>query len=114
MHRSIRNWSGRGRTSRLAAARSPRRADLHLGEDPPQEIIEDLKARQPEAGEKQLDLFADFNGIDTFDKNVDFYHHWSNRMILEDNLAEKEGLKPLNLPTFLQSLPVSVRGGGCV
>ncbi len=70
----------------------------------PQAIIEDLKARQPqpEAGEKQLDLFADFNGIDTFDKKVDFYHHdqhWSNRMILGDSLAvmtslaEKEGLK---------------------
>lgn len=70
----------------------------------PQAIIEDLKARQPqpEASEKQLDLFADFNGIDTFDKKVDFYHHdqhWSNRMILGDSLAvmtslaEKEGLK---------------------
>lgn len=70
----------------------------------PQAIIEDLKARQPqpEAAETQLDLFADFNGIDTFDKKVDFYHHdqhWSNRMILGDSLAvmtslaEKEGLK---------------------
>lgn len=70
----------------------------------PQALIEDLKGRQPqpEASEKQLDLFADFNGIDTFDKKVDFYHHdqhWSNRMILGDSLAvmtslaEKEGLK---------------------
>ena len=70
----------------------------------PQAIIEDLKARQPQpdAGPQQLDLFADFNGIDTFDKKVDFYHHdqhWSNRMILGDSLAvmtslaEKEGLK---------------------
>lgn len=70
----------------------------------PQAIIDDLKARQPqpEASESQLDLFADFNGIDTFDKKVDFYHHdqhWSNRMILGDSLAvmtslaEKEGLK---------------------
>ena len=88
----------------------------------PQAIIEDLKARAiersrsrqtsgdgesggPRSGDigyKQLDLFADFNGIDTFDKKVDFYHHdqhWSNRMILGDSLAvmtslaEKEGLK---------------------
>lgn len=52
--------------------------------------------------EQQLDLFADFNGIDDFDKKVDFYHHdqhWTNRMVLGDSLlvmtslAEKEGLK---------------------
>jgi len=45
---------------------------------------------------------VDFNGIDDFDKKIDFYHHaqhWSNRMILGDSLlvmtslAEKEGLK---------------------
>ena len=56
----------------------------------PQAIIEDLKARQPDAGPQQLDLFADFNGIDTFDKKVDFYHHdqhGSNRMILGDSLG---------------------------
>jgi adenine-specific DNA-methyltransferase len=49
-----------------------------------------------------MTLFADFNGIEDFDKKVDFYHHdqnWSNRMILGDSLlvmtslAEKEGLK---------------------
>ncbi|TWT40946.1 hypothetical protein RAS1_36340 [Phycisphaerae bacterium RAS1] len=50
----------------------------------------------------QLSLFADFNGLDDFDKKVEFYaheQHWSNRMILGDSLlvmtslAEKEGLK---------------------
>jgi adenine-specific DNA-methyltransferase len=70
----------------------------------PQAIIDDFRraaARQQPADE-QLDLFADFNGLDDFDKKVDFYHHpmhWSNRMILGDSLlvmtslAEKEGLK---------------------
>ena len=69
----------------------------------PQAIIDDLMAR-PNAnwGEHQLSLFNDFNGLDDFDKKVDFYHHaqhWSNRMILGDSLlvmtslAEKEGLK---------------------
>ena len=49
--------------------------------------------------EPQLDLFADFNGLDDFEKKVEFYQHdqhWSNRMILGDrllvmaSLAEKE------------------------
>jgi adenine-specific DNA-methyltransferase len=69
----------------------------------PQAIIEEVRRRgaiaEPQA---QLDLFSDFNGIDTFEKKVDFYHwpmHWSNRMVLGDSLlamtslAEKEGLK---------------------
>jgi adenine-specific DNA-methyltransferase len=68
-----------------------------------QAIIEDLRERfGKKPAEQQLDLFADFNGIDTFEKKVDFYHHdahWSNRLILGDSLAvmtslaEKEGLK---------------------
>jgi adenine-specific DNA-methyltransferase len=69
----------------------------------PQAIIDDLMA-QPKSkpGDRQLSLFNDFNGIDDFDKKIDFYHHaqhWSNRMILGDSLlvmtslAEKEGLK---------------------
>jgi adenine-specific DNA-methyltransferase len=70
----------------------------------PQAIVDDFRrsaARQTPV-EAQLDLFADFNGLDDFDKKVDFYHHdqhWSNRMILGDSLlvmtslAEKEGLK---------------------
>ncbi|HVW37514.1 MAG TPA: site-specific DNA-methyltransferase, partial [Pirellulales bacterium] len=70
----------------------------------PQALIEDFRrgAAQAEERDEQLDLFADFNGLDDFDKKVDFYHHdqhWSNRMILGDSLlvmtglAEKEGLK---------------------
>ena len=59
-------------------------------------------ARRPASRSQQLDLFADFNGLDDFDKKVEFYQHdqhWSNRMILGDSLlvmtslAEKEGLK---------------------
>ncbi len=69
----------------------------------PQAIIDDLLAQRKKGKpEEQLTLFADFNGIDDFDKKIDFYHHdqhWSNRMILGDSLlvmtslAEKEGLK---------------------
>ncbi len=69
----------------------------------PQAIIDDLMAQpKTKPGEQQLSLFNDFNGIDDFDKKIDFYHHaqhWSNRMILGDSLlvmtslAEKEGLK---------------------
>jgi adenine-specific DNA-methyltransferase len=69
----------------------------------PQAIIDDLMAqRQSKPSEQQLSLFNDFDGIDDFDKKIDFYHHaqhWSNRMILGDSLlvmtslAEKEGLK---------------------
>jgi hypothetical protein len=69
----------------------------------PQAIIEHLRDTA-KAGEREpeLTLFDDFNGLDGFDKKVDFYRweqHWSNRMILGDSLlvmtslAEKEGLK---------------------
>ncbi len=69
----------------------------------PQAIIEHLRTTA-KAGEQEpeLTLFDDFNGLDGFDKKVDFYkwdQHWSNRMILGDSLlvmtsiAEKEGLK---------------------
>ncbi|MGE0705716.1 MAG: site-specific DNA-methyltransferase, partial [Vicinamibacterales bacterium] len=69
----------------------------------PQAIIEHLRTTA-KAGEKEpeLTLFDDFNGLEDFDKKVDFYRwdqHWSNRMILGDSLlvmtslAEKEGLK---------------------
>ncbi|WP_291987487.1 site-specific DNA-methyltransferase [Luteitalea sp.] len=69
----------------------------------PQAIIEHLRTTA-KAGEKEpeLSLFDDFNGLDGFDKKVDFYkwdQHWSNRMILGDSLlvmtslAEKEALK---------------------
>ena len=73
----------------------------------PQALIENLRdtARADASSgnkEPELTLFSDFNGIEEFDKKVDFYHHdqhWSNRMILGDSLlvmtslAEKEGLK---------------------
>src|SRR5215469_10336490 len=68
----------------------------------PQALIEDIRERGAAGKTRQLDLFADFNGIDEFEKRVDFYHHdqhWSNRMILGDSLmvitslAEKERLK---------------------
>ena len=67
----------------------------------PQAIVEDVR-KAAEAGKpRQLDLFADFNGL-PFEQQIDFYHHdanWANRMILGDSLlvmtslAEKEGLK---------------------
>ena len=68
----------------------------------PQAIIEDIRAQaRKDAPLDQLELFADFNGID-FEQMIEFYQHeanWSNRMILGDSLlamtslAEKEGLK---------------------
>jgi len=68
----------------------------------PQALIDALPRSEHE-GDDQIDLFADFNGLDgDFDKKVEFYQHdqhWSNRMILGDSLlvmtslAEKEGLK---------------------
>jgi adenine-specific DNA-methyltransferase len=82
----------------------------------PQAIINDLltqaakpgSALREEAAVYQLNLFADFNGIDESDfaRKLDFYSHdadnqpkWSNRLILGDSLlvmaslAEKEGLR---------------------
>ena len=68
----------------------------------PQALIEALPRKKAEESTSQPNLFADFNGIDDFEKRVDFYQHeanWSNRMILGDSLlvmtslAEKEGLK---------------------
>jgi adenine-specific DNA-methyltransferase len=69
----------------------------------PQALIENLRdTARPGQAEPELQLFADFNGIEDFDKKVDFYRwpaNWSNRMILGDSLlvmaslAEKEGLK---------------------
>ncbi len=60
----------------------------------PQAIIDDLLAQRKKGKpEEQLTLFADFNGIDDFDKKIDFYHHdqhWSNRMILGDSLLVRD------------------------
>ena len=68
----------------------------------PKYIIEDLRAQaKKEKPEPQMQLFADFNGIQ-FEDLIEFYQHeqnWSNRLILGDSLlvmtslAEKEGLK---------------------
>jgi adenine-specific DNA-methyltransferase len=73
----------------------------------PQALVENLRdTAKAGEDEPELTLFSDFNGIDDFDRKVDFYSHdagsqphWSNRMILGDSLlvmtslAEKEGLK---------------------
>ncbi len=68
----------------------------------PQAIIEDLRRNGHPQGAHQLDLFADFNGLDDLERKLEFYEHdqhWSNRMILGDSLlvmtslAEKEGLR---------------------
>ena len=40
--------------------------------------------------EKQMDLFADFNGLPDEGAKTEFYQHdanWSNRMILGDSLS---------------------------
>jgi len=68
----------------------------------PHAIIEDVRAQaKKDNPDPQLELFADFNGIE-FEELIEFYQHeanWSNRMILGDSLlvmtslAEKEGLK---------------------
>ncbi|WP_165227538.1 site-specific DNA-methyltransferase [Aquisphaera insulae] len=79
---------------------------LHVQEKiHPQAIVEDLKRRASAAkpgAVTQLDLFADFNGLDDFAKKLEFYQHdqhWTNRLILGDSLlvmtslAEKERLR---------------------
>ena len=78
----------------------------------PKALIDDLirTGRRPQAtdhrslgtGHRQLDLFADFNGLPSEDARTEFYRHdanWSNRMVLGDSLqvmaslAEREGLR---------------------
>src|SRR5713101_5679047 len=71
----------------------------------PKVLVDDL-LRQRKAGAepsaRQLDLFADFNGVPEGADKTDFYQHdanWTNRMILGDSLqvmaslAEREGLR---------------------
>ncbi len=80
---------------------------LHIQEKVhPRVLIDDL-IRRTEAQEtagipKQMDLFADFNGLPDAARSTDFYQHaanWTNRMILGDSLqvmaslAEREGLR---------------------
>ncbi len=72
----------------------------------PKVLIDDLVRQTREQEEnsepKQIDLFADFNGIPKGVDKTEFYQHdqnWSNRMILGDSLqvmaslAEREGLR---------------------
>ncbi len=72
----------------------------------PKVLIDDLlqqtKDSRHEAGQRTLDLFADFNGVPQGADKTEFYAHdqnWSNRMILGDalqvlaSLAEREGLR---------------------
>jgi len=77
----------------------------------PKALIDDLmrqsKTPSPLGGEgrgegEQIDLFADFNGIENEAVKTEFYQHdahWTNRLILGDSLqvmaslAEREGLR---------------------
>ena len=70
----------------------------------PKVLIDDLQriSRKEESKGKQLDLFADFNGLPSDSARTEYYKHdahWSNRMILGDSLyvmaslAEREGLR---------------------
>src|SRR5690554_6804149 len=70
----------------------------------PKVLIDDLlrHTKENNGGEReQLNLFADFNGLDE-NKKTEFYQHdanWTNRMIMGDSLqvmaslAEREGLR---------------------
>ena len=66
----------------------------------PKVLIDDLmRETQERAAQKSSalpDLFADFNGLPNRAAQTEFYKHdahWSNRMILGDSLAEREGLR---------------------
>ena len=94
-------WKGKDEQDRedLAVAMVP----IYIQEKIHPQAIIDALPRIEQAGDDQLNLFADFNGGPSdFAQRIDFYHHeqnWSNRMILGDSLlvmtslAEKEGLK---------------------
>lgn len=71
----------------------------------PKVLIDDLlkrSRRDEQAEERQVDLFADFDGLPDEGARTEFYQHdanWANRMILGDSLqvmaslAEREGLR---------------------
>ena len=68
----------------------------------PKVLIDDLLKETKTGKTRQLDLFADFNGIPADVDRTEFYKHeqnWTNRMILGDSLqvmaslAEREGLR---------------------
>ena len=77
---------------------------LHVQEKiQPQVIVEEIRrAGLRQRPVTQPDLFADFNGLDDFQKKLEFYQHaqhWTNRLILGDSLlvmaslAERERLR---------------------
>ena len=80
----------------------------------PLALIGDLKARAAAGKPRQADLFSDFNGLEDFQKKVEFYQHdqhWTNRLILGDSLlvmtslaeegaAEGEGPDDLRRPAI--------------
>jgi len=100
-------WRGKDRQdwSDLVVHASP----LYIQEKVhPKVLVDDLKResdrrRQTTAPRaRQVDLFADFNGLPDDDAKTEFYQHdahWANRMILGDSLqvmaslAEREGLR---------------------
>ena len=58
----------------------------------PQVLIDDLRnqSKKDEPEDRQMDLFADFNGLPNEDAKTEFYQHdcnWQNRMILGDSLS---------------------------
>lgn len=70
----------------------------------PKVLIDDLltHSKRAQPTKERVDLFADFNGLDSKADLTDFYEHdanWSNRMILGDSLhvmaslAEREALR---------------------
>ena len=68
----------------------------------PKVLIDDLMKETLAGKPRQMDLFADFNGIPKDVDRTEFYRHeqnWTNRMILGDSLqvmaslAEREGLR---------------------
>ena len=71
----------------------------------PKALIDDLlrqSSADQKAGDEQIDLFADFDGIPEGVDKTEFYQHdgkWQNRMILSDSLyvmaslTEREGLR---------------------
>jgi len=71
----------------------------------PKVLVDDLRRMteaDDKAADKQINLFADFNGLPDESAKTEFYQHdanWSNRMILGDSLqvmaslAEREGLR---------------------
>ena len=96
-------WRGKRHDGNLAVDAPP----LYIQERiHPKHLVDDLlrvtAARRDADAERQIDLFADFNGLPDPAARTEFYQHharWANRMILGDSLqvmaslAEREGLR---------------------